>query len=165
MKKNFYFLFLVCIYMFLYVSGYAQTKAVITIDEATETEEGVLVINYSIKNYKSNELFDIEIKVTKGNETIKVETVSGYVGKNIEVDTEIIVTLDGEWSDPKLEQNDRVNIIYVGKTVGQRAAVTVADQPRGAGAEIRGTTCRVPDDRDQPVQHRTDRNQRRRAIA
>lgn len=46
--------------------------------------------------------------------------------KNIEMDTEIIVVLDGEWSDPSILQNERVNVIYVNKSIGQRAATNLA---------------------------------------
>jgi len=46
--------------------------------------------------------------------------------KNIEADTEIIITLDGEWANPPLIQNDRVNIIFVPEAIGQRAAVNLA---------------------------------------
>jgi len=43
-----------------------------------------------------------------------------------EADTEIIALLDGEWTDPPVPQNDRVNIIYVPKSVGQRGAANLA---------------------------------------
>lgn len=46
--------------------------------------------------------------------------------KNIEADTEVIVVLDGQWSDPPIVQNDRVNIIYVPESIGQRAATNLA---------------------------------------
>jgi len=46
--------------------------------------------------------------------------------KNIEADTEIIVVLDGEWSQPQIVQNKKVNIIYVNKSIGQRAATNLA---------------------------------------
>ena len=40
---------------------------------------------------------------------------------NTSNETEIIVGLDGEWSNPPLFQNERVNIIYVPEAIGQRA--------------------------------------------
>jgi ribosomal protein L37E len=46
--------------------------------------------------------------------------------RNIEMDTDIIVTLDGTWADPPLVQNDRVNVIYVSPSIGQRAATNLA---------------------------------------
>jgi len=41
--------------------------------------------------------------------------------KNKRGDTEIIVGLDGEWSDPPLEDHPDVKIIYYPKSIGQRA--------------------------------------------
>jgi len=41
--------------------------------------------------------------------------------KNKRGDTEVIVGLDGEWSDPPLEDHPDVNIIYYPKSIGQRA--------------------------------------------
>lgn len=46
--------------------------------------------------------------------------------KNSEADTEIVAVLDGKWADPPIEQNDRVNIIYVSEPIGQRATTNLA---------------------------------------
>jgi len=43
-----------------------------------------------------------------------------------EAEIEINIVLDGEWANPALEQNDRVNIIYLSQSVGQRAATNLA---------------------------------------
>jgi glycosyltransferase involved in cell wall biosynthesis len=43
-----------------------------------------------------------------------------------EADIEIIATLDGKWADPEIPQNDRVNIIYVPESIGQRSATNLA---------------------------------------
>lgn len=40
---------------------------------------------------------------------------------NIKGDTEILVGLDGKWADPKLEVNERVNILHYPESIGQRA--------------------------------------------
>jgi ribosomal protein L37E len=45
---------------------------------------------------------------------------------NIEADTEIIATLDGDWAKPPIPQHDRVNVIYVPEAIGQRAATNIA---------------------------------------
>jgi hypothetical protein len=45
---------------------------------------------------------------------------------HIEADTEVIVTLDGAWPEPKIQQHDLVNAIYVPKPIGQRAAANIA---------------------------------------
>ena len=46
--------------------------------------------------------------------------------KNIEADTEIIAVLDGYWPEPGIPQHPRVNVIKVGKPIGQRAATNIA---------------------------------------
>lgn len=43
-----------------------------------------------------------------------------------EAETEIIAVLDGEWPKSGIKQHDRVNIIYVPQSVGQRAAGNLA---------------------------------------
>jgi glycosyltransferase involved in cell wall biosynthesis len=45
--------------------------------------------------------------------------------KNKEDETEIIVVLDGEWANPPLVQHPDVNIIYIPKSIGQRAATNL----------------------------------------
>jgi hypothetical protein len=46
--------------------------------------------------------------------------------QNIEAETEVIAVLDGAWADPPVPQHDRVNIIYVPESVGQRAGTNLA---------------------------------------
>ena len=46
--------------------------------------------------------------------------------KNIESDTEVIVVLDGELADPPIPQHERVNIINLSESIGQRAATNLA---------------------------------------
>ena len=45
---------------------------------------------------------------------------------NIQADTEIIAVLDGAWANPPIPQNDRVNVIYVPQSIGQRASTNLA---------------------------------------
>jgi hypothetical protein len=45
---------------------------------------------------------------------------------NVEADTEVIALLDGQWADPPIPQNDRVNVIYIPEAIGQRAATNLA---------------------------------------
>lgn len=45
---------------------------------------------------------------------------------NIEANTEIIIVLDGAWADPPIPQNERVNVVYLPESIGQRAATNVA---------------------------------------
>jgi hypothetical protein len=46
--------------------------------------------------------------------------------ENIEADTDIIVVMDGAWSDPPLEQNDRITVIHRPESIGQRAGTNEA---------------------------------------
>lgn len=48
--------------------------------------------------------------------------------EHIEADTEVIATLDGAWPEAgyEIEQHDRVNVIYVPESVGQRASTNLA---------------------------------------
>ena len=45
--------------------------------------------------------------------------------ENIEAETEVIAILDGEWAKPAIPQHDRVNVIYVPESIGQRAATNI----------------------------------------
>lgn len=45
---------------------------------------------------------------------------------NIEADTEIITVMDGEWAKPSIPQNERINIIKLSKSIGQRASTNLA---------------------------------------
>jgi len=68
---------------------------------------------------------DLSILIPSRNEMFLKNTIEDIL-KNIEADTEVIALLDGEWSDPPVPQNERVNVIYVNKAVGQRSAANLA---------------------------------------
>jgi hypothetical protein len=68
---------------------------------------------------------ELSIIIPSRNEMFLANTIADLL-KNIEGDTEIIVVLDGKWSDPPIPQNDRVNIIYVPEAIGQRAGCNLA---------------------------------------
>jgi glycosyltransferase involved in cell wall biosynthesis len=68
---------------------------------------------------------DLSILIPARNEMFLAKTIEDIL-TNIEADTEIIATLDGEWSDPPIPQNDRVNVIYLPKAIGQRSATNIA---------------------------------------
>lgn len=68
---------------------------------------------------------ELSILVPSRNEMFLATTVQDLLD-NIESDTEIIVVLDGAWADPPIPQNERVNIIYVNKSIGQRAGANLA---------------------------------------
>ncbi len=68
---------------------------------------------------------ELSILIPSRNEVFLKNTIEDIV-KNRRRDTEVIVVLDGEWSDPPIPQYDNVNIIYVNKAIGQRAATNLA---------------------------------------
>src|SRR3989338_4135192 len=68
---------------------------------------------------------DLSILIPSRNEMFISRTIEDILA-NIEADTEIIVVLDGAWADPPIPQNDRVNVIYVPQSIGQRAATNLA---------------------------------------
>ena len=51
---------------------------------------------------------DISILIPSRNEEFLSHTIDDIL-KNIEADTEVIVTLDGQWPNPPVKQNERVN--------------------------------------------------------
>lgn len=70
-------------------------------------------------------IYELSILVPARNEEFLVRTLEDIL-ENIEAETEIIVVLDGAWADPPIPQHDRVNVIYVPETIGQRAAINLA---------------------------------------
>jgi glycosyltransferase involved in cell wall biosynthesis len=67
----------------------------------------------------------LSVLIPSRNEMFLKNTIEDIL-KNIEADTEIIVTLDGAWADPPILQHERVNVIYVPEAIGQRAATNIA---------------------------------------
>lgn len=68
---------------------------------------------------------DLSILIPARNEMFLARTVQDIL-EHIEADTEIIVVMDGQWSEPAIEQHDRVNVIKTGSILGQRAAANLA---------------------------------------
>jgi len=68
---------------------------------------------------------DLSVIIPARCELFLRDTV-GDILKNSEADTEVIVTLDGQWANPPIPQHERVNIIYVPVAVGQRAGQNLA---------------------------------------
>lgn len=59
------------------------------------------------------------------NEMFLSKTIQDIL-EHSELDTEIIAVLDGRWAEPGIVQHERVNVIYVPESVGQRAAGNLA---------------------------------------
>lgn len=70
-------------------------------------------------------MYDLSILIPARNEEFLCRTVEDILA-NIEANTEVIVVLDGEWANPPLEQHDRLNVIYLSESIGQRAATNLA---------------------------------------
>lgn len=68
---------------------------------------------------------DLSILIPSRSEMFLSRTIQDIL-QNIEADTEIIALLDGKWADPSIEQNERVNVIYVPESIGQRAGTNLA---------------------------------------
>jgi len=71
--------------------------------------------------------YDISICIPARNEMFLKNTIEDIL-KNKEAKTEIIVGLDGEWSDPPLDQHPDVNIVYFPKSIGQRWITKICAQ-------------------------------------
>lgn len=68
---------------------------------------------------------DISILIPARSEMFLKKTIDDILGHR-EADIEIIAVLDGEWAKPTIPQNERVNVIYVPRSIGQRAATNLA---------------------------------------
>lgn len=68
---------------------------------------------------------DLSVLIAARNEMFLKRTVDDIL-KNRWADTEIIVVLDGAWSNPPLDDHPDVTVIYHSKSIGQRAAVNEA---------------------------------------
>jgi len=66
----------------------------------------------------------LSIIIPARNEMFLAKTIENIL-ENIEADTEIIAVLDGEWTNPPILQHERVNVIHLGESIGQRAATNI----------------------------------------
>ena len=68
--------------------------------------------------------YSLSIIIPARSEMFLARTIQDIL-EHIEADTEIIACLDGAWADPPIPQHDRVNVIYVPESIGQRAATNI----------------------------------------
>ncbi len=68
---------------------------------------------------------DLSILIPARNEMWLSRTVEDLISHS-ESDYEIIFVLDGQWANPPVAQHERVNVIYVPESIGQRAATNLA---------------------------------------
>jgi len=64
--------------------------------------------------------YDLSILIPSRNEQFLARTVADLL-ENIEGNTEIIIGLDGLWSEPPIHDDPRVTILHVTESIGQRA--------------------------------------------
>ncbi len=70
---------------------------------------------------------DLSIIIPARNEMFLARTIQDILEQS-EADTEVIAVLDGAWADPPIPQHDRVNVVYLSESVGQRATANLAAQ-------------------------------------
>jgi glycosyltransferase involved in cell wall biosynthesis len=68
---------------------------------------------------------DLSILIPARNEMFLAKTIEDILA-NIEMDTEVIAVLDGAWASPPIPHHERVTVVYVPESVGQRAATNLA---------------------------------------
>lgn len=68
---------------------------------------------------------DLSILIPARNEEFLAKTIEDIL-EHIEADTEVIAVLDGEWANPAVAQHERVNVVYLPESIGQRAATNLA---------------------------------------
>ena len=68
--------------------------------------------------------YDLSVIIPANNEMFLAGTVE-RICQQKRGRTEVIVVLDGEWADPQIEQHPDVNVLYVPKSTGQRAATNL----------------------------------------
>lgn len=69
-------------------------------------------------------MMELSILIPSRNEMFLAQTIADIL-KNIEADTEVITILDGAWADPPIPQHERVNLVFVSESIGQRAATNL----------------------------------------
>lgn len=68
---------------------------------------------------------DLSILIPSRSEMFLAKTIEDIL-QHTEADTEVIAVMDGQWSDPGIPQHERVNVIYLPESIGQRAATNLA---------------------------------------
>lgn len=68
---------------------------------------------------------DLSILIPSRNEIFLKNTIDDAL-KNIKANTNIIAILDGQWPAEPIPQHERLNLIYINKAIGQRAATNLA---------------------------------------
>lgn len=67
---------------------------------------------------------DISVLIPSRNEMFLARTIKDLI-EHCEGDYEVIAVLDGAWASPSIPQHERVQVIYVPESIGQRAATNL----------------------------------------
>lgn len=67
----------------------------------------------------------LSILIPSRNEMFLARTIQDIL-ENSTDETEVIAVLDGQWADPGVDDNDRVKLVYLPESIGQRAATNLA---------------------------------------
>lgn len=73
----------------------------------------------------------LDVLIAARNEMFLSRTIEDVIS-HIEADTEVIAVLDGGTDDPPVKEHPRVNLIRLGASIGQRAAVNLAARESNA---------------------------------
>ncbi|MFA5036120.1 MAG: glycosyltransferase [Candidatus Izemoplasmatales bacterium] len=68
---------------------------------------------------------ELSILIPSRSEMFLARTIQDIIDQS-EADTEVIATLDGQWADPPIPISEKVSLIYVPESIGQRAATNIA---------------------------------------
>lgn len=82
-------------------------------------------INCSLYCEGEHLMTDLSVLIPSRSEEFLKRTVESVL-ESSEMDTEVIVVLDGEWASPQLDQHPKVKVVYVPESIGQRAATNLA---------------------------------------
>lgn len=82
-------------------------------DECGEQFERSVILKWVAMQYT------LSVLIPSRHEEFLARTVQDLL-ENTSEQTEILVGLDGEWSDPPIPQHPRVNVVYVPESIGQR---------------------------------------------
>ena len=68
---------------------------------------------------------ELSILIPARNEMFLKQTIDNIL-ENIEGDTEIITVMDGYWDEAPIHQHEKVTIVHLNESIGQRAATNLA---------------------------------------
>jgi glycosyltransferase involved in cell wall biosynthesis len=87
------------------------------------------MVHYELYRYSKlvlgEKMTDLSILIPSRNEMFLSRTIQDIL-EHIEMDTEVIAVLDGQWANPSVPQHERVTLLHYPESIGQRAATNKA---------------------------------------